>query len=834
LIYEGIMIEASAKLKYILLVDVLLLILCVAGVININQKANLPFEISRQDSFNFIIISENNPYNLTSKDKLLSIDGFKISNDENAEFITDRKNIDELVVVKVAASSGERSISVKLTEYYSLFFITSTSITALLFFIISLFVLIKKNENQASHIFHWASVGTALIMCTTWANQNTYPEIVNYILRSLFHFAYIFTPAFFVHFAFVFPRDNERKWRTFIKLNYITSFLLAALSTAAFINTSEQLNTESISNYLLSFTFIRIYAAVVVITSIIIFFTTYFNEKGEVERKKLKWLLLGFVVGPLGFIVFWVLPKEFLGTEILPEEVIILLELAIPITFAIAIIKYHILDIDEVLNRSIVYGIVISILLVLYSLLLGVLVSSVHIYNQSMVSVVSAVSLALLFQPIKINVQRFVDKYFFRIQYNFRKELNRFISDIKNYNDINSLGEYLIREIDILIPVDKIAFSMLDSQTGKLFIKAQNNFDLIANKSLRIKPETLEKKLFHVAAVKYKVENDADTLTIFQNTLSRWKINLVVPIKSVMDELYGFIILGNKKSGSRFSIEDVDLLKDIGINAGSTIERIKLQEQLIREKIEVEKLEELNQHKSMFVSTVSHDLKTPLTSIKIFSEMLLENEKSLSDKSKNHLEIIEGETNRLTRLINNVLDFSKIEKGVRGYSFREIHINKVVKEVIGLMQYTLKMKGFKIETNLGDFNDLISGDSDAITEAMENIVSNAIRFSKEMKEIKVSTYSKNNFVCIDVEDNGIGIEQPDIEKIFDPFFRSENAKTKKIDGTGLGLPIVKHIVGEHKGKILIKSTLDQGSIFTLCFPELSNNNGVYNEENINH
>ncbi|MCK7526113.1 MAG: hypothetical protein MZV64_55160 [Ignavibacteriales bacterium] len=110
----------------------------------------------------------------------------------------------------------------------------------------------------------------------------------------------------------------------------------------------------------------------------------------------------------------------------------------------------------------------------------------------------------------------------------------------------------------------------------------------------------------------------------------------------------------------------------------------------------------------------------------MFSEMLLQNEKSLSEKSKNHLEIIEGESDRLTRLINNVLDFSKIEKGVKDYSFREVHFNKIVKSVIELMQYTLKMKGFYVTTKLDDFNDLICGDADAITEAVENIISNAI------------------------------------------------------------------------------------------------------------
>jgi two-component system phosphate regulon sensor histidine kinase PhoR len=267
----------------------------------------------------------------------------------------------------------------------------------------------------------------------------------------------------------------------------------------------------------------------------------------------------------------------------------------------------------------------------------------------------------------------------------------------------------------------------------------------------------------------------------------------------------------------------VDLLKDIGINVGSTIERIKLQEQLIREKLTAEKLEEINQQKSMFVSTVSHDLKTPLTSIKIFAEMLLENERSLSEKSKNHLEIIEGETDRLTRLINNVLDFSKIEKGIKDYSYREVHFNKIVKNVIERMQYTLKMKGFNLKTKYDDFNDLICGDADAITEAIENVISNAIRFSIDKKEILVTTYFKDDSACVDVKDNGIGINQSDIEKIFDPFFRSEDARSKKIEGTGLGLPIVKHIIEEHKGIIKINSTPELGSTFTLCFPLLSNN-----------
>ena len=817
------MIETSAKLKFILFVDAILFLLCIAGLISIYEKAKLPFELTTQDSLLSITIQDSNPYGLSAGDKLISVDGFKVNLVEKTEFITDTKNIGESISISVLTKSGQINLRVVLTNYYSAFYLISTAVIALLFFVIAVFVLLKKSEMKAAHVFHWASICMAIMMCMTWSNLNTFSFLSTYFFRIILLISYVATPALFVHFTLVFPRDNTLKWKNLLRLNYSVAVILALINSYLFIYSLSANSDKAIDNYLTAFNILRIYLIVSVILSIFFSSTAFLKEKGKVERQQLKWLLFGFIIGPLSFVILWVLPILFNGKALIPEEMIMILLCAIPITFAIAIIKYHMLDIDEVLNRSIVYGIVISLLLLIYSVAIGTFVTSFHVSDQSIVSALAAVILALLFQPIKTKVQKFVDKKFFRIQYNFRKELNRFNSQIKNYNEINSLSFYLIKEINALIPVEKIAFSELDTQTGKLFIRAQNNFDQIANKSLRIKPETLERKWFQVAAVKNKVESEANISTIFQSTLVRWKINLVVPIKSVNDELFGFIILGNKKSGARFTAEDVDLLKDIGINAGSTIERIHLQEQLIREKLTAEKLEELNQQKSMFVSTVSHDLKTPLTSIKIFAEMLLENEKSLSDKSKNHLEIIEGETDRLTRLINNVLDFSKIEKGIKEYSYREVHFNKIVKNVIERMQYTLKMKGFNLKTRFDDFNDLIFGDADAITEAIENVISNAIRFSIDNKEIIVTTYFKDDFACVDVRDNGIGINQSDIEKIFDPFFRSDDARSKKIEGTGLGLPIVKHIIDEHKGMITINSTPEHGSTFTLCFPLLSNN-----------
>lgn len=826
------MFDSSSKIKIVLFIDAILFLICIAGIVCIKQKASLPFAIKGQDSYLTINIPRDGQHIIYPPDKLLFVDGKKVSSTESVEFITDMKHIGQHVKISILTLSGMEELDVELKNSYSVYYIISTTFVAFFFFAIAIFILVKKPELPAARIFHWASIGIALMMCLTWANLDTFSFFSKYVLRNMLHILYTITPALFLHFTLVFPRDKSVRWKKPLFGFYTAGLILSIFNIYFYTSAIAELNEQNINNYLLFFNFFRVYLSITVLLSIFVFILALSKEKGKTERKQLKWLLFGFVAGPLTFVLIWVLPILLAGNPLVPEELVLILLCFVPITFAISIIKYHLLDIDEVINRSVVYGIVISILLIIYSLIILVFVTLLHKADQSIVSAIAAILLALIFQPIKARVQKFVDRKFFRVQYNFRKELNRVISEIKNYTDINSLGQHLINEINKLVPVEKIAFGELDPLTNRISIKAHLNFDQIGKRSFTINSKILERKWFQIAAIKNKVEPGADVSDVYQNILMRWKISLVVPVKSLNEELFGFIILGNKKSASRFTIEDIDLLRDIGTNAGATIERIRLQEQLFREQMEAERLEELNQQKSMFVSTVSHELKTPLTSIKIFAEMLRQNETEISDKSRNHLEIIEGESDRLTRLINNVLDFSKIEKGVKQYYLREVHLNKIVTNVIDIVKYPVKMKGFNLSTEIKDFNDFIRGDEDAITEAIENLISNSIRFSTSAKEIIISTFENNSCACVSVRDYGIGIEQKDLTRIFDQFYRSDHAKSKNIDGTGLGLPIVKHIVEAHHGKILVESSLNEGSKFTLCFPKLIKGND--NEENFNY
>lgn len=190
------MIETSAKLKFILFIDALLFILCIAGLISINEKAKLPFELSTQDSLLSIVIQDSNPYGLSTGDKLISVDEFKANLVEKTEFITDTKNIGESISIRVLTKSGQINLNIILTNYYSTFYLISTAVIALLFFVIAVFVLLKKSEMKAAHVFHWASICMTIMMCMTWSNLNTFSFISKYLFRITLLFSYVATPAF--------------------------------------------------------------------------------------------------------------------------------------------------------------------------------------------------------------------------------------------------------------------------------------------------------------------------------------------------------------------------------------------------------------------------------------------------------------------------------------------------------------------------------------------------------------------------------------------------------------------------------------------------------------
>jgi signal transduction histidine kinase len=226
---------------------------------------------------------------------------------------------------------------------------------------------------------------------------------------------------------------------------------------------------------------------------------------------------------------------------------------------------------------------------------------------------------------------------------------------------------------------------------------------------------------------------------------------------------------------------------------------------------------------SDFVSNVTHELKTPLTSIRMLAETMHLGRVQKKNERLEYLSIIVNETERLTRLINNVLDFSKIEKNKKEYHFEPIDLSDVVQSAVSSMQYWMNEQGFKIESQI-ELNVKTKADGDAIEQAVLNLLSNAMKYSFERKEINLRLWTENQSTYIQVEDKGIGIPESRQNRIFNKYYRAHVGHEQDKGGAGLGLTVLKHIVDAHRGKIELESNVNQGSIFTIILPVISDLN----------
>lgn len=232
----------------------------------------------------------------------------------------------------------------------------------------------------------------------------------------------------------------------------------------------------------------------------------------------------------------------------------------------------------------------------------------------------------------------------------------------------------------------------------------------------------------------------------------------------------------------------------------------------------VKKELELAQLKADFVSNVSHELRTPLALISMFAETLeLERVKN-DEKKKEYYAIISQEANRLGRIVNSILNFAKLEAGKRNFTFEQTNINEVVDNIYQTYSYHLQNKGFKFEKELSDNLPEVKTDTEALSEAIINLIDNAVKYSEERKEVILRTGVNNNLVFIEVVDKGIGIAAEEQKKIFEKFYRVSSGLIHNVKGTGIGLSLVKQIVEAHNGKIELKSSPGEGSTFRIIIP----------------
>jgi signal transduction histidine kinase len=227
---------------------------------------------------------------------------------------------------------------------------------------------------------------------------------------------------------------------------------------------------------------------------------------------------------------------------------------------------------------------------------------------------------------------------------------------------------------------------------------------------------------------------------------------------------------------------------------------------------------ETNRLKTEFVNNISHELKTPLTLIRLYGETLQRKENLTDQEKKESYEIITKESERLSHLINNVLDFSRIEMGRKEFNFTKGYLQDVIRETLESYRYHLEKKGFTIHSDISDDLPEMNFDGEAIASVLVNLLSNAMKFSPKEKEVTVKLFRDNGNAVLQIADKGIGMPQKEIPKIFQRFYQAENRVASEARGSGLGLTLVKNIVEAHGGTIEVESEVGKGSVFTVRIP----------------
>jgi signal transduction histidine kinase len=227
---------------------------------------------------------------------------------------------------------------------------------------------------------------------------------------------------------------------------------------------------------------------------------------------------------------------------------------------------------------------------------------------------------------------------------------------------------------------------------------------------------------------------------------------------------------------------------------------------------------EMARLKADFVANVSHDLKTPLSLIRMFAETLELGRVPTEAARREYYGVITRESERLSRLIDNVLDFSRLESGGRRYEIRPAAVEPVVHEAVEAFRYPLTQGGFAVEVDVAPDLPAVPMDTAAIGQAIGNLIDNAVKYSAARRHLSVAARQRDGQLAIEVADEGIGIPAAELGRIFGKFYRIGHSETQGRRGSGLGLALVKHIAEAHGGRVAVESRPGAGSRFTLLLP----------------
>ena len=381
---------------------------------------------------------------------------------------------------------------------------------------------------------------------------------------------------------------------------------------------------------------------------------------------------------------------------------------------------------------------------------------------------------------------------------------------ISQNKKINKLPEHSIFEIDELSQTLNTLSLKIQKNTKELDIKYIEQQAVLASMQEGVlaidkKQQIIQINRAAISILEINNLDDTDSRIIQQHIRFSNLQNFIKKILLTKKHATKDMTL-NASSIKSVQVTGSPLTNEKGVNIGALI--------VMRDITDLRKLEEV---RTDFVANVSHELKTPITSIKGFIETLSSDDFEHNKETKKFLEIIRQQSNRLNTIVDDLLTLSRIERKEEHIVFDLFPLENIIKNSIALCHHQAEKKNIKIKINC-DSNSEIKVNSALLEQALVNLIINAIQHSNSNTTISLIGQMKDKKIIISVQDEGIGIEKKHHTRLFERFYRIDSSRSRNDGGTGLGLSIVKHIVNAHKGEISLESEIGKGSIFTIKIP----------------
>ena len=505
---------------------------------------------------------------------------------------------------------------------------------------------------------------------------------------------------------------------------------------------------------------------------------------------------------------------------------------ALPIVVVIfyAIMKYSLFDIRLALVRSAAYLLSLVTLGVIY-FILAVFVSQLFfgeafVAEYSIINFGLAIIVAFTFQPLRSFFDMVTNRIFYQGVYNSDEFFARLTRKLTSTTDLRGLLERAAYEIGDTLKAEQAFFFVYCSDNRHISTGTRHHKRLPVH-DIQMLDEYISRHGDGLLVAEAFTSDHA-----MSRLMRSHKIALLLPLIGAENTI-GYMCLGERRSGE-YSRRDIKVLATvtdeliIAIQNALSVQEVKELNATLQQRIDEAtkelrhsnaQLQRLDEAKDEFVSMASHQLRTPLTSVKGYIDMVLEGDAGkISDMQKHLLGEAFTSSERMVHLINDFLNVSRLQTGKFMIDRRAIDLAKVVAQEVDSLRTTAKQRKLTLQYKEPSKFPTLYLDEGKVRQVVMNFIDNAMYYSKMETVIKIELSIDDSQVCLKVKDTGIGVPENEQANLFTKFYRASNARKQRPDGTGVGLYLAKRVIVAHGGKVVFESSLGKGSVFGFCLP----------------